>query len=146
MGNILLKFSKGIEKLGIGKLLSRVLNICGPLFVIGFYTLIYYHIRVFCTVIIAVLFKRLGVAFSLMWMMAGGVIGLNVVFNYTMAMIIKANGPKEIKKIEVMRSRYKNRQTKKEMRESERYEGISSEVKQTMRYRAKSLDDLRHVW
>ena len=96
MGNILLKFNNCIEKLGIGKLLSRVLNFCGPLFVIGFYTLIYYHIRVFCTVIIAVLFKRLGVAFSLMWMMAGGVIGLNVVFNYTMAMIIKANGPKEI--------------------------------------------------
>jgi hypothetical protein len=97
MGNILLKLNECVDYLGIGKLISRVLNFCGPIFVIGFYYLIYYHIRVFCTVIIAVLFKRLGVAFSMMWMMAGGVIGLNVVFNYTMAMVVKANGPKEIK-------------------------------------------------
>lgn len=103
MENFLLRLNDCIFNCGIQRIVLKLVNLCGPLFVIGFYYLIYYHIHVFCAIIIKVLFKRVGLDFSMLWMMVGGVLGFNVVFNYTMAMLIKANGPTEVRLVEKLR-------------------------------------------
>ncbi len=81
----------------------------GPAFIIGFYCLIYLHIDAFLTTIVKILFQRLGSGFAMLWLFVGAILGFNVVFNHTMAMIIKANGPSELIMIERLRLIYKNR-------------------------------------
>lgn len=85
----------------------------GPGFIIGFYYLIYLHIEVFLSVITKILVIRVGLMFSVVWGCVGAILGFNVLFNHTMAMIIKANGPTDIVVIEKLRLQYKNRMTKK---------------------------------
>jgi len=65
-----------------------------------------------------------------------------------MASLVKANGPSELKKIEELRFIYKNRLSKKEadVENSDRFEGLSSDIKRTLRYRTKSIDHLRPIW
>lgn len=81
----------------------------GPAFIISFYFLIYLHIDAFLSTIIKILFHRLGSAFAMLWLFVGAILGFNVVFNHTMVMIIKANGPSELVMIERLRLIYKNR-------------------------------------
>jgi hypothetical protein len=45
----------------------------------------------------------------MLWLFVGAILGFNVVFNHTMVMIIKANGPSELIMIERLRLIYKNR-------------------------------------
>lgn len=86
------------------------------------------------------LYQRLGINFALLWLCVGAVLGFNVVFNYTMACVIKANGPKELRSIELLRKYYKQRGTRKEADlDNDRFEGISADVKRTLRYRTKLL-------
>lgn len=108
----------------------------------------YLHIDAFLSVIISVLYKRLGVPFAMLWMAVGGILGLNVVFNHFLAYTIKATGPTELMMIEKLRLVYKNRQSRKEanFESSDRFEGISKEMKKTLRYRTKTVDELRAVW
>jgi hypothetical protein len=117
----------------------------GPGFIFGFYYLIYLHIEVFLRVITGVLVLRVGPLFSIIWGCVGAILGFNVVFNHTMAMIIKANGPVDLAVIEKLRLLYKNRQSKKEanLDDNDRFEGLSADFKKVMRYRAKSIDDVR---
>lgn len=72
----------------------------GPGFIIGFYYLIYLHTEAFLSVITGVLILRVGLPFSILWGCVGAILGYNIVFNHTMAMLIKANGPTELVKIE----------------------------------------------
>lgn len=117
----------------------------GPGFIIGFYYLIYLHIEAFLSVIIGVLVLRVGLQFSIVWGCVGAILGFNILFNHTMAMIIKANGPVELAKIEKLRLQYKNRISKKEanLENNDRFEGLSAEFKRVMRYRAKTVEDVR---
>jgi hypothetical protein len=102
--------------------------VAGPAFIVLFYYLMYLHVDAFLSVIITVLYKRLGVPFAMLWMAVGGILGLNVLFNHFLA--------------------YKNRMSKKQanFESSDRYEGLSKEIKRTLRYRTKSVDELRPVW
>lgn len=68
----------------------------GPAMIILFYYLIYMHIDAFLSVIVGVLYKRLGVPFAMLWMFVGAVLGLNVCFNHFLAFTVKANGPLEL--------------------------------------------------
>lgn len=84
----------------------------------------------------------------MLWMAAGGIIGLNVVFNHFLAYTIKATGPLDLIEIEKMRLVYKNRASRKdvELKQSDRFEGLTKDIKKTLRYRTKTLDELRPVW
>lgn len=83
----------------------------------------------------------------MLWLFVGAILGFNVVFNHSMACLIKANGPTELKIIESLRLAFKRRQGKKEFVEaSDRFEGLSTDVKRTLKYRNKTLDDLRPQW
>ena len=98
-------------------------------------------------VIINILIKRLGVAFGMVWLFVGAILGFNVVFNHSMACLIKANGPTELKLIENLRLAFKRRQGKKEFVEaSDRFDGLSADMKRTLKYRNKTLYDLRPQW
>ena len=81
----------------------------GPGFIVGFYYLIYLHTEVFLRVITGVLVLRVGLPFAIVWGCVGAILGYNILFNHTMAMIIKANGPTELISIEKLRLFYKNR-------------------------------------
>ena len=81
----------------------------GPGFIVGFYYLIYLHVEAFLSVITVILIQRVGLAFSIVWGCVGAILGFNILFNHTMAMIVKANGPVELVKIEKLRLQYKNR-------------------------------------
>lgn len=117
----------------------------GPGFILGFYYLIYLHVEAFLSVITGVLVLRVGLQFSIVWGCVGAILGFNILFNHTMAMLVKANGPIELVKIEKLRLQYKNRMSKKEAKteDNDRFEGLSSELKRVMRYRTKTVDDVR---
>jgi hypothetical protein len=95
----------------------------------------------------AVVKRRVGTPFGLLWTAVGVIIGFNVLFNHTMAVIVKAGGPKELVMIETLRFQLKNRAGRKQMIEdSDRYDDLSSELKQVLKYRTKSVESLRHCW
>jgi len=76
------------------------------------------------------------------------VLGFNILFNHSMAMIIKANSPTDLIEIEKLRLLYKNRQSKKEAKieNNDRFDGISADLKKILRYRTKSVDELKNIW
>ena len=117
----------------------------GPGFIVGFYYLIYLHTEVFLRVITGVLVLRVGLTFAIVWGCVGAILGYNILFNHTMAMIIKANGPTELVAIEKLRLLYKNRISKKEanFEYNDRFEGLSSDLKKVLRYRTKKVDDVK---
>ena len=117
----------------------------GPGFIVGFYYLIYLHTEVFLRVITGVLVLRVGLTFAIVWGCVGAILGYNILFNHTMAMIIKANGPTELVMIEKLRLLYKNRISKKEVNfdYNDRFEGLSSDLKKVLRYRTKKVDDVK---
>jgi hypothetical protein len=105
-------------------------RIIGPCFLVGFYYILYLHADAYLFNIMPVMKRRLGLPFSMVWTAVGAIIGFNVIFNHFMASVIKAHGPTDLIKIERLRLYYKQRQGRKEFREeSDRYEGISKEVK-----------------
>ncbi len=65
-----------------------------------------------------------------------------------MAMIIKANSPTDLIEIEKLRLLYKNRQSKKEAKieNNDRFDGISADLKKILRYRTKSVEELKNIW
>lgn len=117
----------------------------GPGFIVGFYYLIYLHTEVFLRVITGVLVLRVGLTFAIVWGCVGAILGYNILFNHTMAMIIKANGPTELVMIEKLRLLYKNRISKKEVNfdYNDRFEGLSPDLKKVLRYRTKKVDDVK---
>jgi hypothetical protein len=98
--------------------------------IVGFYYLIYLHVKAYMFCIMPIIKRRLGLPFSLLWTATGAVIGFNVLFNHFMACITKASGPVDLIRVEKLRMQQKNRAGRKAMQEeSDRYEGISSEIK-----------------
>jgi len=125
-------------------IIAFVVRIIGPCFLIGFYYIIYLHADAYLFSIMPVMKRRLGLPFSLLWTACGTIIGFNVIFNHFMASVIKAHGPTDLIKIEKLRLYYKQREGRKEFREeSDRYEGISKEVKQVLKYRSKKVEDVK---
>lgn len=84
----------------MGLVFGKTVRIMGPGFIVGFYYLIYMHIDAFLSVIMKILYERLGFRFATLWLFVGFVLGFNVCFNHLLAFLIKANGPKELIKIE----------------------------------------------
>ena len=84
---------------------------------------------------------------AMLWLFVGAILGFNVCFNHLLACIVKANGPAEIKIIERLRLQYKQRQSRKEVdAESDRFVGLSADIKSALKYRTRTLDQLRSVW
>lgn len=122
----------------------------GPGFCIGLYYLIWLHFEAFIFIITKVLNKRLGTGFALVWIGIGLVLVFNIVWNHFLAMIIKPGGPYDLAKTEELREYYKNKKTRKDLkferRGDDRFDGISANVKALLKYRTKTMDELRTWW
>ena len=89
-------------------LLALGMRLTGPMFIVGFYYLLYLHVDTYIfDGVMAVVKKRLGVEFGLVWTAVGVIIGYNVLFNHTMAAYIKAGGPEDLVRIEKIREKIK---------------------------------------
>ena len=135
------------------------MRLLGPLFVLGFYVLLILHFYAYMTVVIVVLKKRLGTTFGLLWCAIGLSLLYNVVFNHSLATLIKAGSPEDLKRIEQKRKELKDREHRSgisEVKDSEsgtvkyveddRFEHVSKEVKKLLRYRTKTITQLESNW
>jgi hypothetical protein len=84
------------------------------------------------------------------------------VFNHFWAMVIKPGGPRDLLDNEQLRKEIKNRENRKEVRvntgeaprtgsaeaivEDDRFEGLQKDVKRLMKYRTKTMGNLRGFW
>jgi len=123
------------------------------------YVLLTLHVYGFFTVIANVIKKRLGVFFGLVWISIGISLLYNIVFNHFWAMIIKPGGPTDLQDNEVLRKEVKNRESRKAAKvnidgrpgadqvvEDDRFEGLQKDVKRLMKYRTKTVGNLRGFW
>jgi hypothetical protein len=79
----------------------------GPLFCGALYYLIYMHFECYMFTISAILMKRLGTEFALVWTGIGLTLCYNICFNHLMAMLLKPGSPKDLVKIEELRKEVK---------------------------------------
>jgi len=107
-----------------------------------------------------VLKKRLGVFFGLVWISIGLSLLYNIVFNHFFAMIIKPGSPKDLEANEKLRLQVKNTEsrkaakvamnsdgsTNKDIQEDDRFEGLQKDVKRLMKYRTKTIGNLKGFW
>ena len=156
-------------------------RLLGPCLVGSYYWLMCYHTWVFLTIIAPVLRKRVGGEFATVWTLVGIIITFNQVWNHVLAMCLRPGSPKDLivsrtitpinhlsdrdinfslvlQRIEKLRKKLKNRESKSEwdsgrssqpismINNSERIEGVSSQVKSLMKYRHKTVEDLRRIW
>ena len=126
------------------------------------YVILSAHVYGFFTVIARVIKKRLGVFFGLVWISIGLSLLYNIVFNHFWAMVIKPGGPSDLLDNEQLRKEIKNRESRKEARvhtgekprsgtaeaivEDDRFEGLQKDVKRLMKYRTKTMGNLRGFW
>jgi len=92
-----------------------VFRMMGPGFCCGLYYLIWLHFEAYLFIITKVLNKRLGNAFALVWVGIGLVLVFNVVWNHSLAMLIKPGGPLDLAKTEELRAYYKQKKSRKEL-------------------------------
>ena len=127
-----------------------IFRLMGPGFCIGLYYLIWMHFDAYIFIISTVLHKRLGTCFALIWISIGLILVYNIVWNHMLAMLIKPGGPADLVNTERLREYYKQKKTRKELnfeeRTDDRFEGISSNVKALLKYRSKSIEELRSWW
>lgn len=124
-----------------------VFRLMGPCFCGALYYLIWYHFEIYMTVITKVLWKRLGVKFAFVWIAIGLTITFNIVWNHCNAMLIKPGSPIDLDNTEKLRKKYNKDVARKEFdEENDKFEGCSSEVKALLRYRTKTMGDLRKFW
>ena len=133
----------------IGPFYVWMMKVLGPVMVIMLYGLIYVHIDVFFRHITGLLFKRLSAELTLLWIGIGLILLYNIVFNHVLASIIKPGGPKDQRIVESYRETLKRRAHRKSVKQDiddptkeDRFENVSSEVKQLLRYRHKTIDEL----
>ena len=92
------------------------------------------------------LFKRIGAFSTLIWMAIGLVLLYNICYNHILACLVKPGGPKGLRKVENLRDIYKRRTNRKSVKaqldDDTRFEGVSSEAKQLLKYRHKTSDDM----
>lgn len=72
------------------------MRVAGPIFVLGFYYLMLYHTWIFLTIIATVMRVRLGTELAVLWTLIGIVITYNVVWNHTLAMVLRPGSPKDL--------------------------------------------------
>jgi len=120
------------------------------------------HAYGFFTVIAKVIKKRLGVFFGLVWVSIGISLFYNIVVNHFWAMVIKPGGPRDLMENEQLRKEVKNRENRKAAKvslddaprtgtaeaiiEDDRFEGLQKDVKRLMKYRTKTMGNLRGFW
>jgi drug/metabolite transporter (DMT)-like permease len=92
---------------------SQYTRILGPGLVAALYGLLGLHVYAFFWVVVPLLKRRLGTVFGMVWIAIGLALLYNILFNHTMAWIIKPTGPKELKQIEKLRKNYKQRANRK---------------------------------
>ena len=87
--------------------LTYFMRFLGWALALALYGLLYFHTHIFFTVIAAVMKKRLGVTFGLVWMGIGLCILYNIIWNHFLAMVIKPGSPLLLQKIENLRKEAK---------------------------------------
>lgn len=124
------------------------------------YFMLSLHTFAFFKVIALVIKKRLGVLFGLTWISIGIALLYNIVFNHFWAMIIKPGSPKDLIANEKLRLEVKNRESRKAakvainsngtenqtIQEDDRFEGLQKDVKRLMKYRTKTMANLKGFW
>lgn len=137
----------------------------GVVLTITTYVVLSMHIYGFFAVIAQVLKRRLGVFFGLVWISIGISLVYNIVFNHFWAMVIKPGGPRELVENEMLRKETKNREGRKAAKvnvddapsaprkgtaeaiiEDEKFTGLQKDVKRLMKYRIKTMGNLRGFW
>lgn len=138
------------------------MRLLGLVCVLATYVILCAHVYGFFAVIARVIKKRLGVFFGLVWISIGLSLVYNIVFNHFWAMVIKPGGPRDLLDNEQLRKELKNRESRKEARvdtgekprtgtaeafaEDDRFEGLQKDVKRLMKYRTKTMGNLRGFW
>jgi hypothetical protein len=123
-----------------------VFRMMGPGFCIGLYYIIWLHFDAYINIITLVLHRRLGTTFALIWFSIGLVLVFNIVWNHMLAMLIKPGGPYDLDNTEKLREYYKMKKTRKQLNienGNDRFDGLSSNVKTLLKYRTKTIDELR---
>jgi hypothetical protein len=124
------------------------MRVLGPLMVITLYLLVALHVYAYFVYIVGVLFKRLGKFSAIGWVAIGLIILFNILYNHCLAVIIKPGSPKDLRNVEALRDIYKRRTNRKSVKanlEDDRFEGLSTDVKQLLKYRHKTMSDTMFV-
>ena len=136
----------------LGCLVRVVFQVFSIALIIGLYTLLGMHFYAWVIVVCPLLKKRLGTEFGMLWAGIGLIFLYNIVFNHVLAMLIKPGSTFDQKVVERMRTRDKQRANRKSIERDldddfeDRFYGLSKEVKQLLRYRAKTFDNLKEFW
>ena len=141
---------------------SFSMRVLGLALSMGLYVLLGVHVYAFFGVIAVVLRKRLGVYFGLVWCSIGLALLYNIVFNHFFAMTIRPGGPSDLGRIEKLRKENKQREHRKAVKvaldegtdaktsrrevEDDRFEGLQPDVKRLMKYRDKTMSQLKGFW
>ena len=139
---------------------SCLMQLIGVILITLVTVMLVVHVYGFFAVIALVLKKRLGVFFGLTWIAIGASLLYNIVFNYFWACMIRPGGPKDLMLNEKIRLEVKNRENRKAAKvainsdgstsnvevEDDRFEGLQKDVKRLMRYRTKTMANLRGFW
>jgi hypothetical protein len=142
---------------------SLFMRLLGLILSVAVYVILSLHVYGFFAVIARVIKKRLGVFFGLVWISIGISLLYNIVFNHFWAMVIKPGGPKDLMQNEQLRKEIKNRENRREAKvdlgnekprkgtvdafvEDDRFDGLQKDVKRLMKYRTKTMGNLRGFW
>ena len=149
---------------------SFFMQLLGIVLCISTYMLLSLHVYGYFTVIAPIIKKRLGVAFGLIWIAIGLSLLYNIVFNHFWAMVIKPGNPSDLLENEQLRKEVKNRENRKAAKVSiddepaakkkvvprkgtaefyqtdDRYDGLKKDVKKLMKYRVKTMSNLKSFW
>ena len=85
----------------------------GPALSGAVYIIVGLHMYAYLWYIMQVLPKRLGFEFAYLWAAIGLILVYNIVYNHFLAAVIKPGCPKDLRRIESMRSEYKKRANRK---------------------------------
>lgn len=113
----------------------------GPICILTLYALLALNCYTYFVYISFALHRRIGLYPSMAWFAIGLTILFNVVFNHTLATLIKPGSPTDLRYIEQLRHQYKRREHRKEV-EDDRFEGLTADVKRLLRYRSKTMSEL----
>jgi len=137
-----------------------IMQVLGMVLIFVLYVVLSLHVYGFFEVIAMVIKKRTGVFFGLVWISIGISLLYNILFNHFWAMVIKPGGPKDCKYNEQIRLDVKNRESRKaakvginengtentQEQEDDRFEGLQKDVKRLMKYRTKTMSNLKGFW
>lgn len=148
---------------------SFFMQLFGQILTASTYVILALHVYGYFSVIAQVLKRRLGVFFGLIWISIGISLVYNIVFNHFWAMVIKPGGPRELMENENLRKENKNRENRKAAKinlegdapaavnaprkgtaeaiiEDEKFTGLQKDVKRLIKYRIKTMGNLRGFW